>query len=119
MRYILILALLLPFGVEVMSQTTRDTGVTVPAPVYQAEPQKKGFFARLFGGNRNNNAQLPEEVRKDFEKRMKALNRQKAKEARQSRRPQHSNTFYFGHKRKPKKRPPGKKKYCRICRFEH
>ena len=33
--------------------------------------------------------------------------------------PQFSNPTYFGHKHPPKKRPPGKKKYCKVCGMWH
>ncbi|MCU0382841.1 MAG: hypothetical protein MUF68_02135 [Cyclobacteriaceae bacterium] len=33
--------------------------------------------------------------------------------------PQNSNPQYFGHKRPPKKRPPGKMKYCKVCGLKH
>ncbi|GJM59864.1 hypothetical protein [Persicobacter diffluens] len=33
--------------------------------------------------------------------------------------PQYSDPSYFGHKKKPKKRPPGKKKYCKECEMYH
>ncbi|MDV3309465.1 MAG: hypothetical protein LOY03_11680 [Cyclobacteriaceae bacterium] len=33
--------------------------------------------------------------------------------------PQYSDPMYFGHKRPPKKRPPGKMKYCKECGIRH
>ena len=33
--------------------------------------------------------------------------------------PQNSNPLYFGHKRPPKKRPPGKMKFCKTCGLKH
>ena len=33
--------------------------------------------------------------------------------------PQYSDPSYFGHKKKPKKRPPGKKKFCKECGMYH
>jgi hypothetical protein len=33
--------------------------------------------------------------------------------------PQNSNPQYFGHKRPPKKRPPGKMKFCKVCGLKH
>lgn len=33
--------------------------------------------------------------------------------------PQYSDPMYFGHKRPPRKRPPGKMKYCRECGLRH
>ena len=33
--------------------------------------------------------------------------------------PQYSDPAYFGHKSKPKKRKPGKKKFCKECQIVH
>jgi hypothetical protein len=33
--------------------------------------------------------------------------------------PQYKDPLYFGHKRKPKKRPPGKQKFCKECGMKH
>ncbi len=35
------------------------------------------------------------------------------------RKPQFSDPSYFGHKHPPKKRPPGKKKFCKECGMVH
>ena len=55
----------------------------------------------------------------EYEERMKA-NVQKYKViARKMKKPQYSDPSYFGHKRKPKKRAVGKRKYCRECEIVH
>lgn len=55
----------------------------------------------------------------EFEARMKAVVKEKEKAEREMKKPQYSDPGYFGHKRKPKKRPPGKKKYCKQCGLYH
>jgi len=55
----------------------------------------------------------------EFEKRMKTVAKKYRKEARMERKPRYSDPLYFGHKRKPKKRPVGKRKLCRECRIVH
>ena len=48
------------------------------------------------------------------------INKKKYKKrAKLSKKPQFSDPSYFGHKRKPKKRPPGKKKFCKACEIVH
>ena len=49
----------------------------------------------------------------DFRKRMEKLQQEKAKAAEESNKPQYTNPLYFGHKKPPKKRPNGKKKFCK------
>ncbi|MDW7690978.1 hypothetical protein R9C00_20515 [Flammeovirgaceae bacterium SG7u.111] len=45
--------------------------------------------------------------------------RQMRKEARLAKKPQYNDAMYFGHKKKPKKRPPGKRKMCKECGMVH
>lgn len=100
------------------AQSTRDTGTAPPRPIYQASKQKsKRGFLGIFK-KKDNTKKVVEEQDK-FEERMKAVAKQKAKEARLANKKQYSNKFYFGHKREPKKRKPGKKKWCKICEFAH
>ena len=55
----------------------------------------------------------------EYEKRMQANARKNAKLAKEMQKPQYSDPTYFGHKKKPKKRPPGKKKFCKECQMYH
>jgi hypothetical protein len=55
----------------------------------------------------------------EFYKRMEANAKKYRKMQREMKKPQYSDPLYFGHKKMPKKRPPGKKKYCRECGMTH
>ena len=99
------------------AQSTRDVGTKPPAPVYQAS-KKKAFSFGLFK-RKTTTKKSGIETQEEFAQRMKAVNKQKKKEARMAGKPEYSNKFYFGHKREPKKRPNDKKKYCKICEFAH
>ena len=55
----------------------------------------------------------------EYEKRMEANAKRNEKIAREMKKPQYSDPSYFGHKKKPKKRPPGKKKFCKECKMSH
>jgi hypothetical protein len=57
--------------------------------------------------------------KKEFEKRMKQNAREDRKMAREMQKPQYSDPMYFGHKKKPKKRPAGKRKFCKECGIIH
>ena len=39
--------------------------------------------------------------------------------AKEMEKPQYSDPTYFGHKKPPKKRPVGKKKFCKECGMSH
>lgn len=54
-----------------------------------------------------------------YYERMAALEKTRRKNERMLDKPQYSDPSYFGHKRPPKKRPPGKMKYCKVCGLRH
>ena len=60
-----------------------------------------------------------EQKKKEYEKRMIANVKKHNKEARLMQKPQYSDPSYFGHKRKPKKRPVGKRRLCKECGIIH
>ena len=55
----------------------------------------------------------------EYEKRMKANVHKYKVMARKMKKPQYSDPSYFGHKRKPKKRAVGKRKFCKECEIVH
>lgn len=55
----------------------------------------------------------------EFEERMKKNARRINKRQKRMKKPKYSDPTYFGHKRPPKKRPPGKKKFCKVCELVH
>jgi len=55
----------------------------------------------------------------EYEERMIANVKKYKVMARKMKKPQYSDPSYFGHKRKPKKRPVGKRKYCKECEIVH
>ncbi|BDD10399.1 hypothetical protein FUAX_28310 [Fulvitalea axinellae] len=56
---------------------------------------------------------------KAHDKAMKDLAKAKRKEAKLKKKPQYSDPTYFGHKKKPKWRKPGKMKFCKDCGQVH
>ncbi len=59
------------------------------------------------------------DLEKEYYDRVLAVAKAREKAARMMEKPQYSDPSYFGHKRKPKKRPPHKMKYCRECGIRH
>lgn len=55
----------------------------------------------------------------EYHKRMEANAQRNQKIAKEMEKPQYSDPTYFGHKKPPKKRPPGKKKFCKECGMTH
>ena len=71
------------------------------------------------GRGKNNLMQQLDQKVEEYHQRVKEVQKRNEKYARLSRKPQYSDPSYFGHKRKPKKRPPGKKKLCKECGIIH
>jgi len=55
----------------------------------------------------------------EFEDRMEANAKAYKKQQKEMQKPQYSDPSYFGHKRKPKKRKVGKRKFCKECGIVH
>ncbi len=113
-------AILFGFSMVGFGQTTRDVSAPKPPlPQYQgAKPAKKvSFFKRLIQ-KKNKKITGIEETR-DFERRMKKTVRRKAKLEKESMQARYQDPTYFGHKKPPKKRKNGKKKFCKECGLWH
>lgn len=59
------------------------------------------------------------ESEQQFYERMAQLEKTRRKNEALAQKPQYSDPMYFGHKRPPKKRKPGKMKYCKECGIRH
>ncbi len=55
----------------------------------------------------------------EYKQRMKQNAREYDQAAKEMEKPQYSNSAYFGHKRPPKKRKVGKRKFCKECGIVH
>lgn len=110
-----VLMLFLVSGVA--AQNTRSTEAPKPPrPTYQSSKKdKKGVFAFL---KKNEKKQGKDEVA-EFRSRLQKVYKQKAKEERLADKPRYKDPSYFGHKKKPKKRPVGKQKFCKVCKIKH
>jgi hypothetical protein len=56
---------------------------------------------------------------KEYEDRQEANAKRYREQAKEMEKPKYSDPAYFGHDRKPKKRAPGKKKFCKQCGIKH
>jgi hypothetical protein len=70
-------------------------------------------------GSKNSAFTTAEQARKEFEERMEANAKRYKKEAKLAEKPQYSDPSYFGHKKKPKKRPLKRRKLCKECGIVH
>jgi hypothetical protein len=59
------------------------------------------------------------DARAKFLNRMDDLVKANRKHEKEMEKPENSDPMYFGHKKPPKKRPPHKMKYCKVCGIRH
>ncbi|WP_258098955.1 hypothetical protein [Marinoscillum pacificum] len=120
-KYVLILFFLMGVVIVGYGQSTRDVNTPkAPAPRYQAfKKEKKGFMFGLFKKKQKPQFKTYQEESEDFRERVSAVLEQKAKEERKMNKARYTNPLYFGHKKPPKKRKNGKKKFCKECGLWH
>lgn len=107
-----VLFLMLFAGLELYAQTSRDPGNAPRQGAQYNSKQKVKKGKKLKKGKYD---QLIDE----YEDRMKANAKAYKKAAKEMKKPQYSDPAYFGHKRPPKKRPVGKRKFCKECGIVH
>ena len=121
MKYWLIVFCVIGIVLVSKGQSTRDvTTPKAPKPTYQAyKKEKKGFMFGLFKKKNKPVFKTEEQESAEFRARVSALLEQKARDQRKMNKPQYTDPSYFGHKKKPKKRKNGKKKFCKECGLWH
>jgi hypothetical protein len=91
------------------SSTTGQASSLAPYyPQKNYEPKKKKASGKV-----------TYDATENFYKRREELAKQERKNEKEMAKPENSDPLYFGHKRPPKKRPPGKMKYCKVCGLRH
>jgi hypothetical protein len=59
------------------------------------------------------------DTQQEFYARMAEVQKNRVKSEKMMEKPQYSDPLYFGHRRPPKKRSPGKMKFCKECGIKH
>ncbi len=109
------------FAVAAQAQTGNDKQANSFEPFEQKESaaQKRSMKKK---GKKSARAMFNKHLdvkKKEYDKRMQANAKEAKKMRREMEKPQYSDPSYFGHKKKPKKRPPGKRKFCKECGIWH
>lgn len=117
MRIQFLLLLLSVFSLSVHAQDSRNPDEVKKAPeikysAEQLEAMRKAVAEHPY-------TKYYERLVVEYQKRMKANVKRREVIARKMEKPQYSDPLYFGHKRKPKKRPVGKRKFCKECEIVH
>lgn len=116
---IVILFLLTLFSLPVFSQKKKATKAkgAPPTTVEPYYPQKE--YSPKAEKKKKKNSGLTYEAQNRYNDRMKEVKKAQLDRDRIQAKSQYSNPLYFGHKRPPKKRPPEKMKYCKVCQIRH
>lgn len=94
--------------------TLQNEGPTTLDPFYQPKNA-----APVRTKNKGKGKGPTYDSQKEFDDRMAARAKTNRKNERLFSKPQYSDPSYFGHKRPPKKRAPGKMKFCKECGLRH
>ncbi|WP_162555585.1 hypothetical protein [Reichenbachiella versicolor] len=97
---------------EAAAQTSRDSEVKE-----KSSSSRKVFKSRKVGSKKYTINY--EQGLKEYEALMKQNKKKYAKMSKDMEKPQYSDPLYFGHKKKPKKRPLSKRKFCDECGIVH
>ena len=121
-KSILLVVFLLGSFVGIGQNTRSAETPKPPRPQYQAtKSEKKGLFSKS-SKKKGQNTTTRTEVR-DFRANVARRQKEKAKieykVAKVERKEAKKGKSFFGHKKPPKKRPPGKQKFCKVCRIKH
>jgi hypothetical protein len=85
-----------------------------------SDSKTSGFFSpKLAKTVKHRKPKVKHTAQYEFYKRVEQAAKDKQRILKKLSRPQFSNPAYFGHKRKPKKRPPHRMRYCSECHIRH
>ena len=121
-RIILICTFVLFVSTVSFAQSSSRDNSRKRSPLYQ----ERGSTFQAEGRGSVRDEKNYKDLSKDFDRkvqeyyvRMEQAAKRNAKIAKEMQKPQYSDPTYFGHKKKPKKNPPGKKKFCKECEMYH
>ena len=90
-----------------------------PLSSSQQETTKKFYSPKLKKSVKHKKPNVRHTAQYEFYKRVEMAAQDKQRILKKLSKPQFSDPAYFGHKRKPKKRPPHRMRYCTECHIRH
>jgi hypothetical protein len=114
MRAIVIMLLVLLLS-PVFSQKKKGKKNAPPTTVEPYYPQRE--YGPKDEGKKKKG--LTYEAQARYQDRVRALQKIQIVREENRAKAQSTNPLYFGHRRPPKKRPPEKMKFCKVCQIRH
>ncbi|HEY0654007.1 MAG TPA: hypothetical protein VGD65_12800 [Chryseosolibacter sp.] len=119
--FIIGICLLLSIATYAQSKKKKRKNKSSKAPVEQPSALNPGPSEKTYGPKvaRKPSKGATYNAEQEFYERMEELEKTKRKNEKLAAKPQYSDPMYFGHKKPPKKRKPGKMRYCKECGIRH
>ncbi len=120
MQKILLVVTLCFLGRICIAQNTRNTEMPKLSGIQHQTSKIEN--KRLFKSSKKKNKirrSTPKSEVEEFRARLKKVYKKKRKEEKLADKKRYKEHGYFGHKKPPKKRPPGRQKFCKVCRIKH
>jgi len=112
LRFITLVLLILASSF-VFAQTSLDPKLMPP------KHHTKFYSPKTAKSARTKKTKVTRTAQYEFYKRVEKAAKEKQRILRKLSKPQYSNPANFGHKHKPKKRPPHRMRYCDVCHIRH
>lgn len=122
MKYLLIVSFFIALtsnGLLAQTSGTAPSSVDPNPSFYNVTSSKSAKSKKVKKSKtKSPNVYYDQKIR-EYEDRMKKNAKASRKMEKKMMKPQYSDQTYFGHKRPPKKRKPGKRKFCKECGIVH
>lgn len=99
------------------SRENWDSPTRNPEEIFKSPERSRSQKTKTRRGNKRNKPVDVTMVK--YEQQKKENAKKYAKMEKEMKKPQNSDPSYFGHKKKPKKRPLKKRKFCHECGITH
>ena len=108
-------------GLAIGQSKKKKKSPSVKPPVEQPSALNPGDTERVYApkASKKSSRGATYNAERDFYERMEDLEKTKRKNEKLAAKPQYSDPMYFGHKKPPKKRKPGKMRFCKECGIRH
>jgi hypothetical protein len=117
-RVFLLVLWMLPFFCYAQKKT-RSNNQTTPTSSVEPYYPEEGQYVPSSKNSKRRAGVLTRNAQKNFNDQRQQVAKQKRRAERILEIPDRAGTRYFGHKRTPKKRPPAKMKFCKVCGIRH
>ena len=107
---------------QLLKRKKKGAQIQTAQPGNQPSSLNPSTTEKKYGPKKSKKGKLAEPTygsEEDYYKRVAQLQKTRRKNEKMLEKPQYSDPSYFGHKRPPKKRPPGKMKFCKECGLRH